>query len=78
VLTNRTLRYVKIALRRLVAGDFEVIWKRPEPNDLVIWDEVGASFLLEEIAATSYYILKVRDATIYLHPLIVWRTLIDA
>jgi hypothetical protein len=62
--------------RLLVSGVLEVSFRRPKPVEVVIWDETGAQSLLEAIDPPSYHILKVRTQ-IYLHPLIIWRTLIS-
>jgi surface carbohydrate biosynthesis protein len=48
----------------------------PKPVQVVIWDEMGSQFLIQALEPKSYHILKVRKFAIYLHPLIVWRTVI--
>ena len=75
---RRNSRRFKTAFKLLLAGDFEVSWQRLQAVELVIWDEVGSQFLLDALDPVSHYILKVRNYSIYLHPLIVWETLISA
>ena len=57
---------------------FEVSWQMPNAVDLIIWDEVGSQFILAALDPASYQILRVRHRTVYLHPLIVWETLVSA
>jgi surface carbohydrate biosynthesis protein len=71
-------RRTRNALGILVRRQFEVSWQMPKAVDLVIWDEVGSQFLLDAIEPESYYILKTRNNSIFLHPLIVWETLVSA
>jgi len=63
-------------LGRLMTGDVEILWQRPKPVELVIWDEMGAQFLLDALNPASHHLLRVRNCPVYLHPLIVWRTLV--
>lgn len=61
-----------------MTGNFEVSWRKPKPVELVIWDDVGSQVLLDALEPPSYYILNVRKKVIYLHPVIVWDTVINA
>ena len=65
-----------IVLRAVLTGNFETSWKMPKPVQVVIWDEEGARFLIEALEPMTYHVLRVRKFAIYLHPLIVWRTVI--
>lgn len=61
-----------------MTGEVEVLWQRPKPVELIIWDEVGSQFLLAALNPTSHHIIRVRSSSIYLHPFIVWGMLIGA
>ena len=74
--TRRFGRRLKIVLRAVLTGNFETSWKMPEPVQVVIWDQEGSRFLIEALEPMSYHIVRVREFAIYLHPLIVWRTVI--
>ena len=73
---SRFTRRIKIVLRAVLTGNFETSWKMPKPVQIVIWDETGSQHLIEAFQPTSYHILRVRELAVYLHPLIVWRTVI--
>ena len=75
---RRNFKDLRIVLKLLLAGKFEVSWQRPQSVELVIWDEMGSQHLLDALEPSSHYILRVRNHPIFLHPLIVWETLISA
>ena len=50
----------------------------PKVVELVIWDEAGWEVLFDALEPESYYILARRNHPIFLHPLIMWETLISA
>lgn len=66
------------AFRLLLAGDCEVLWHRPQPVEVVIWDEIGSQYILDALNSPSHHIIKIRKHAIYVHPLIIWQTLISA
>jgi surface carbohydrate biosynthesis protein len=74
---HRYAKYLRKMVCILIHGEIEVSWQRLKPVDLVIWDEVGSQFVLDALGPTSYYILRSRQNPIYLHPSIVWATLIS-
>ena len=71
------LRRARIAFRILVRRQFEISWQMPKAVELVIWDEVDSNIFLALLDPASQHIIRVRDHPLYLHPLILWETLIS-